>query len=466
MKVMLATPPGHTTERWPPLGLLYIASNIKESRGDEVKVVDAFCRDMQVDDLVEEVLSNRPDILGMNCSTHTFLDTIKVLAKVAESAPGILIVLGGYHATFTAEKILRSYPFIDYILRGEAELSFVGLLDALENGRAPSDVDGIVYLDGEEVVERPAKPIEDLDSLPLIDRSMLNGVEYGYGIKGIPLTFGRFTTMTSSRGCPFNCSYCSCAALFHRRWRARSTRSVVDELEMLYDQGYENVVLVDDNFTYDQKRTEEICDSLIDRKVRLRLYCEGRVANTSYPLLRKMKKAGFDVIYFGAESALPKTLRFYHKNIRPEQVQEAVANAKKAGMIVIASFILGAPIETEKDMISTIDFIHRLRPHAVQLNILDYLVGTPLWEEAVAQGSLDPDAWRTNHRVYECYDVHSRERLESLVEKGYNTYIRSWKNLHGLIELCGLLFNNSTARRVVFCNLFNKNARSMIIDGW
>lgn len=466
MKIMLATPPGSTTELWPPLGLLYIAASINERRGDEVKVVDAFCRGMQGDDLVKEVLATRPDVLGMNCSTHTFLDTVKALAKISESAPDTLIVLGGYHATFTAKRILRTYPFIDYVIKGEAERSFVDLLNALEEGRSPSNVDGIVYLDGKELVERPYKLIEDLDSLPAIDRDLLQGVEYGYGIKGIPLTFGKFTTMTTSRGCPFNCSYCSCAALFQRKWRARSVESVVNEMEALYDQGYKNVVLVDDNFTFDQKRTEGICDALIERRVRLRLFCEGRANNASYLLLKKMKRAGFDVIYFGAESAVPKTLDFYHKNVRPEQVQEAVSNAKRNGMIVITSFILGAPVESEDDMRCTIDFIRQLRPHGVQLNILDYLVGTPLWEEAMAQGALGPDSWRTNHRVYECYDVHKREDLEGLVDMGYDTYIDSWKNLNGVVELLGLLFSNRTARRVVFSNLFNRNARSTIMNGW
>jgi anaerobic magnesium-protoporphyrin IX monomethyl ester cyclase len=193
MKIMLATPPGSTTELWPPLGLLYIAASINERRGDEVKVVDAFCRGMQGDDLVKEVLATRPDVLGMNCSTHTFLDTVKALAKISESAPDTLIVLGGYHATFTAKRILRTYPFIDYVIKGEAERSFVDLLNALEEGRSPSNVDGIVYLDGKELVERPYKLIEDLDSLPAIDRDLLQGVEYGYGIKG---TIGTVTFLS------------------------------------------------------------------------------------------------------------------------------------------------------------------------------------------------------------------------------------------------------------------------------
>ena len=113
VKVLLTTPPGKTTEKWPPLGLLYIASNLRARRRDELIVLDAFCENLSIEQLVSRIVDARPDVLGINCSTHTFLDTMSVMNRVKMELPGTIMVLGGYHATFTSERILRSYPFID-----------------------------------------------------------------------------------------------------------------------------------------------------------------------------------------------------------------------------------------------------------------------------------------------------------------------------------------------------------------
>ena len=243
---MITTPPAKTTELWPPLGLLYIAANLKKHRNDDIKVVDAFCLNLDGDQLVEIAVKEHPDVFGMNCSTHTFLQAIETMRKISELLPDTVILLGGYHATFAAEQILRGYPFIDYIIKGEAEEAMVDLLGCIESGRKPDHVAGISFLDEGRHVSNQIAIIEDLDALPMPDRSMLTGVEYGYTMQGIPLTFGKFTTISTSRGCPFNCSYCSCAAFSLRRWRYRSAESVVDEMQLLYEEGYRSVVLVDD----------------------------------------------------------------------------------------------------------------------------------------------------------------------------------------------------------------------------
>lgn len=458
MKVFLSTPPGRTGEKWPPLGLLSLSASIHNDHPHhQVKVVDAFCRDMGIPELLQAVREEKPDLLGLNCSTHTFRETIEFMRLASEALPDSWMVLGGYHATFTAEQILRGYPFIDYIIKGEGEHSLVQLLDRLESGQDPGDVDGISYLRGDEYVDRPLALIDDLDSLPPLDRSELGDLEYGYVHQGIPLTFGRFTTMVSSRGCPYDCRYCSCASFSLRRWRSRSPESVVDELESLYQEGYRSVVFVDDNFTQRKDRAMRVCDLIIERGIDMSLYCEGRVNNASKELLGRMKEAGFDVIFFGSESASPHVLDFYNKKVQPEQITEAVRNAKEVGMMVITSFIMGAPVETEEDLQRTVDFIKELRPHAVEINILDYLVGTKLWQEKEEAGLLDSEDWKTNHRAYEYQGSLDRDTLQSYVDKGYAAYLDSWKCREGYRELLRLLRSNRTARKVITKNLLNRN---------
>ncbi|HYM38661.1 MAG TPA: radical SAM protein [Thermoplasmata archaeon] len=467
MKVFLSTPPGKTTELWPPLGLLYIAASLRARGRSDVQVLDAFCRNLSGNELAQRVVQERPDVFGINCSTHTFLDAIEALRKVYEAAPDTTLVMGGYHSTFAAEKILRAYPFVDYVLKGEAERSFPDLLDRLEAGEPPQDVDGITYLEDGQLVSRPLAVIRDLDALPFPDRTLLGDLEYGYFHQNIRLTFGKFTTIVSSRGCPFACTYCSCAAFSQRRWRARSAANVVDELEGLYDRGYENVVFVDDNFTLKKSRVREICEGIRDRKIRMRFYCEGRVDNAPYELLRTMKRAGFDVMYFGVESPSPHVLGYYKKGITAAQAERAVADAKRAGMIVVTSFIIGAPVEGLPDVQRTIDFIRTLRPHAVQVNILDCLIGTPIWDDLTREGIVAPEDWKRNHRIWEYHeDGLTRDLLGKLSEDAYAAHIQGWQSKGGLKDFVRLMGVNRTGRKVVLGNLFNPNVRRRLTEGY
>jgi anaerobic magnesium-protoporphyrin IX monomethyl ester cyclase len=456
MKVLFSTPPGNTTEKWPPLGLLYLAASLKKSRNDDVKVIDAFCMNLTKAELVKLIKKENPDIIGFNTSTHSFLNSIEVLREVSRTIPNMTIVMGGYHPTFASEQILKTYPFVDYVIKGEADIAIVELLECIENGIKPSKVDGISFFDEDHYFTNPSALVKNLDHLPFPDRNLLKNVEYGYNYRNIPLMFGKFTTMSTSRGCPFECSYCSCASFSHRKIRFRSAENVIHEMQMLFEDGFKNVVLVDDNFTHKPERVEEICELIKEEKIRMKFYCEGRV-NKSFPnLLKKMKNAGFEVIYFGAESGSKHALDYYNKKITPEQTIKAVENAKRANMIVIASFILGAPVESMEDLKKTINFIWQLKPHGIQINILDILIGTKLWEDMSQRGKIGPEDWKTNHRIYEYWDNgHNREELERLVNQGYKAYFDSWKNKKNIVELIKLLLHNQTARSVIFNNLLN-----------
>jgi radical SAM superfamily enzyme YgiQ (UPF0313 family) len=465
MKVILSTPPGRTTELWPPLGLLYIASSTRTKRSDDIRVIDAFCENLSQDQLVSRVIKERPDVFGMNCSTHTFLDTISTLERLREELPAAKLVLGGFHATFAAERILREYSCLDYLVKGEAELSFPKLLDHIEKGTPPDEVDGVGFIkDGKTVGREPVLNM-DLDSLPFPERGLAKEVEYGYYHKNIKLTFGKFTTVSSSRGCPYRCAYCSCAAFSQRKWRPRSPENVVDELEQLYGEGYECLVFVDDNLTHSKPRMERICDLIRERGIKMRFYCEGRADNASPELVMRMKRAGFDVIYFGVESPQANVLEYYRKTVTPERAMKAISDAKSAGLLVLTSFIVGAPVESREDMNKTIEFILKTRPHAVQVNILDVLIGTEIWERLEKQGVIRPGDWKTNHRIYE-YSLNSMTRsdLEEVVNQAYSAHIDSWKTGKGIVELLRTLYANKTARRIVMGNIMNPSVRRRISD--
>jgi len=463
---LLSTPPGKTTEKWPPLGLLYIASSLKAARKDEVAVVDAFCEGLSREELVGRMVKEDPDVVGMNCSTHTFLEAIGTLKQVSQALPRSKIVLGGYHATFASDMILRDYPFVHCIVKGEAEHAIVKLLGHLEREEPLDDVEGISYRKEGRVHSNPISLVEDLDALPFPDRSLLSNVRYGYSHEGIPLTFGKFTTISTSRGCPFKCTYCSCAAFSLRKWRPRSAENVAAELEMLHDRGFKECVIVDDNFTHDPKRAERICQLIREKGIHMQFYCEGRVDSAKPELLRTMKKAGFNVIFFGAESACERTLEFYKKHITVEKTRSAIDNAKQAGMLVITSYIIGAPIETKEDIQKTIRFIRETRPHAVQVNILDCLIGTAIWTDLVQQGMIKEDDWQANHHIYEYFgDGLSKEELEALANEGYAQWLKGWWSREGIGDLLKIVRSNQTARRIIFTNLLNPEVRKRFSEG-
>lgn len=466
MRVLLATPPGKTTELWPPLGLLYIASSLKTVREDDVEVIDAFCENLTKEQLVERVVAAKPDVFGINCSTHTFIDAADALAMIRQRLPQTKIVMGGFHATFVAEEILRSCPQVDYIVKGEAERCFPKLLDAIESRVGIAGVKGVSYIADGMCRSNPPGRIDDLDSLPFPDRSLVPNVEYGYYHQNIKLTFGKFTTVCTSRGCPYACRYCSCAAFSQRQWRPRSAQNVAAELEGLYRDGYECCVFVDDNFSLDKKRVLKICDLIREKRIKMDFYCEARVDGVSFELLKAMKKAGFNVIYFGTESACQHVLDYYNKTITADKAMKAIESAKQAGMIVVSSFIFGAPVESGEDMRKTIDFIRDSRPHAIQINILDCLVGTPIWDELVAKGIPNDDDWTRNHRIYEygCSPL-SRQELESMVDEGYAAYVDSWKSWSIAPNLVKLLIKNRAARRIVLGNFLKPDVRKRISEG-
>jgi len=464
MKILLSTPPGKTSELWPPLGLMYIASAMRRSGRPDVHIIDAFCENLTTEELVSRAVRERPDVFGINCSTHTFLSALDTVRQLRERLPQTKIVMGGFHATFAAEKIVHEFPFVDFVLKGEAEVSFPALVEHLEKGSEPRDVDGITYLKDKTTVDNPSSLIEDLDFLPLPARDLVDDIHYGYSHQGIQLTFGKFTTVCTSRGCPFSCRFCSCAAFTKRRWRARSAENVVDELETLRAEGYESAVFVDDNFTHDRKRVERICELIRHKRIRMQFYCEGRADNASYEMLRTMKRAGFNVIYFGVESASPAVLKYLGKTVRTDLARKAVANAKRAGMVACASFIFGSPVEGEADAEETLQFIRQTRPHVTQINALDCLIGTPLWEELGAKGVLGSDDWKRNHRIWEYEPTKTKEKVAGLVDAGNSAYINSWVRASAIPEMVLLLLRNKTARRVAFGNLLNPDLRRRISE--
>jgi anaerobic magnesium-protoporphyrin IX monomethyl ester cyclase len=241
-------------------------------------------------------------------------------------------------------------------------------------------VKGISFLSDGELIRTPSRPlIQDLDSLPFPARDLLPLQNYTVTLKG------RFMTAAlTSRGCPFNCDFCSASQFFGRKWRTRSIENVMEELELLYENyGYRAVAFFDDHFTLNPNRMIEFCENILKNNWDLYWWAFSRVDSVvkNEELVELMAKAGLKQVFIGFESGNQEVLDNYGKDLSVDNAFKAVEILKKYKISVWASFIIGALNETKKMIKQTIKFANRLNPEYIQFGILTPYPGTVLYEK-------------------------------------------------------------------------------------
>jgi anaerobic magnesium-protoporphyrin IX monomethyl ester cyclase len=377
---------------WPPLGILYCAGVLREA-GVEVSLLDQPASHFSLGQVVDWVKREEPDVVGFSVLLSAAKEASKIAECVKTENPDLIVVFGSHHSSFNAERILRKYPFVDIVVRGEGEFTGVEIVRCLEEQKKLDNVEGVTFRKNGRIVSNSDRPLNmDIDCLPFPDRD-LAGVEYTSAIFGVKINSKRFTTLLSSRGCPFNCSFCGIRKFAQRSWRPRSVENVLEELEYLKSKGYEQFLFVDDNFTVNAKRVSKLCRSIRKAGMDIEWFCDSRVDHISYDMFRNMVKAGCKCIFFGIESGNQRILDYYRKGITPRQSEMAVSKARKAGVdIIVGSFIVGAPDETQREIVDTLQFANRLNLDVPNVNILGAQTGTDIWNDLVAKGFLNEDS--------------------------------------------------------------------------
>jgi anaerobic magnesium-protoporphyrin IX monomethyl ester cyclase len=414
------------TTSFPPLGILYLASVLKE-RGVEVSVLDQPAKGFTTDETVDWLRKEDPDIVGFSTFSSSGRTAASICQKLKEKNQNIVTVLGNHYATFNSERILRKYPSVDMTVRGEGEETVTELVNCLANKSRLKEVQGISFRHNENIVSTPDRPlIRDLDSLPIPNRKLLD-VEYHSMIAGVNVAPKKFTSIVSSRGCVYRCRFCSCTQFARSMWRPRSVANVLDELHLLASDGYKQFVFVDDCFTLNPKRVTQLCRSMRKEKIGMEWICEGRVDNCSYEMLHEIVKAGCRVLYLGIESANQRVLDYYGKQITPQQSRRAVKIARKAGMdVIVGSFMVGAAEETENEILNTIEFAKQIPIDFPQFNISGVYPGTDLWKEFETKGLIngDDEFWETGIAASEIYP-HSvpLRRIKQMIHEAFYDFI-------------------------------------------
>jgi len=384
---------GKIESPWPPLGVLYCAG-VLMNNGVEVSVLDQAARGFSSEQVLKWVKKENPDILGFSVLITSYREALNLARRAKEENPGLMIALGNYHATFNAERILKKYSFVDVVVRGEGEHAVFELAEYMKRKKRLEEIAGLTFRNSGRVVSTPDAPLTgNIEALPIPNRDLTES-EYTSNIFGIKVATRRFTSIISSRGCPFRCGFCGCRKFARSVWRPRSVENIMKELRFLYSNGFRQFLFVDDNFTLNLRRVQKLCREIRKERLDIEWFCDSRVDNCRYEVFRDMTKAGCRLLYLGVESANQRILNYYNKGITPDHTRKAVKWARKAGIdVIVGSFIVGAPDETLKEVETTLKFAFELDIDVPQLNILSAFPGTDLWSDLVKKGFIDEEKY-------------------------------------------------------------------------
>jgi radical SAM superfamily enzyme YgiQ (UPF0313 family) len=354
MRVLLINPFYPVSETpSPPLGLAFLAAAL-EAAGMEVQIFDLVVYPYTKKRLASTLKNFEPQFVGATAVTMNFEHAAGVIRDVKAMAPDIHTMMGGPHVTFCAADTLKACPEIDFIVRGEGEETLVELITAFQDGKNWRDIKGLAYQtpDG-PVLTAPRDLIQNIDTLPEPARHL---IPLGrYRALGLPIS------MTTSRGCPFQCIFCVGRKMVGAKVRYRSPKKIVDELAYLGSLNFHQINIADDLFTASKKHCMAVCDEIIQRQLKIRWTSFARVDTVSRPVLARMKQAGCTAVSFGVESGSPEILRTIKKGITLDQVIDAVSMCNDVGVTPQASFILGLPGETSHTLQQTVAFAERLK---------------------------------------------------------------------------------------------------------
>lgn len=399
MRVMLLTLPSAVGQICPPIGLGYLAACV-EKEGHSVKIVDSAALHYKLDDLDREIKRFYPDAVGMTVTTEQIKKAYEVASLIKDYNSNCLTILGGAHPTVRPRETLEECSHVDVVIRGEGEKTFSELLEKTEKNKSLHNVRGISFKRDIKIIENDnRKLISNLDKLSFpayhllpmnkyLDQKKYYGLELPTN-KGLPSG-----VITTSRGCPYQCSFCASRALWGARWRARSPENVVEELVLLREKyGMKRIDFVDDISTLDKNRIKSICSLIKNERIDVQWSCATRVDLFPRDLAIALKNAGCYMIQCGIESGVQQSLDFLRKGFTVIDAKRAVMLAADMNLNVAGNFIIGIPSETKEMMQRTISFANSLPIRYPSFSILTPYPGTMIFDMAKKNNWLLYNDW-------------------------------------------------------------------------
>lgn len=379
MKITLIEPksPGrhvYSTVKMPRLGLPILGTLLQQA-GHQVRLTMGSRRDIRLSEITTA------DLICISTTTSTVIEAYH-LADFARNH-GKPVIMGGAHVSFMAEEALEH---CDYVCRGEADLTFLPLVSCIERGELPVDIPGVSFRREETIVHNPAADWVDMNRVPFPDLSLFSD-----------LKMSTYPVMTS-RGCPFDCTFCSVTQMFGRKYRCRETEALLEELKQY--QG-KQVFFIDDNFTANPRRSKELLRAMIEQDIKPSWWCTQVRTDSARDeeLLQLMYDSNCRMVFVGMESVNPETLKSYNKKQEVEDIVYCIERFHQLGIMVHGMFVFGADEDSLETIEDTLDFALKNRIDTVQFLILTPLPGTKTFFDLEKEGRLLTRDWNL-------YDAH------------------------------------------------------------
>ncbi len=438
-KVLLISPPLSVAKQagslkgianvLPTMGIGYIAS-LLERHGIGVRIFDYIGEPKILEDMLKDISDASPDIIGITATILTISTSNELAEEIRNRFPGIPIIIGGPQLCSAPEKTMSSGPY-DIGVVGEGEETMLELSNAIKSGvKDFSGIRGlIIKKDGKLVFTAPRPYIEDLDLLPPPARHLYpplhkyNPVPASYIKKPVGL-------MISSRGCPYQCIFCD-RKVFGNKFRAHSPKYVVDEMENVINvHGAREIRFMDDTFTLDIKRVDEICDEILKRRIKVPWTCLTRVNTVNLEILKKMKKAGCWQVIYGIEAGDQRMLDIIKKGVTVEQNETGIKLAKRAGLNVRATFVFGLPGETLDTIKNTVNFAKRMNLDVVNFFTVILFPGNELYSMAKKAGKILHENYDEYTSLIDTEETHlhyvpegiTEIQMKNAIVEAYRTY--------------------------------------------
>jgi radical SAM superfamily enzyme YgiQ (UPF0313 family) len=392
MKIVLVRPNYSSHIITPPLGLGYLASYLKQHNIEAV-IIDGLRDNLSVDKLLKQILSEKPHAVGITCLTAFYNEVVELSRLVKKN--NLLCIIGGVHPTFLPYQTLLDSK-ADYVICGEGEIALTKLI---KNDFINNNILGVYSKDdfknGNEPVKK-AETIENLDDLPFPDWEQINPTSYPKAPHGAIVRNFPVGVITTTRGCPFECTFCASPRFYGRKIRFRTPHNVIQEIKYLIESfGIKEIHFEDDNLTLNRKHIKTICHLVIENNIKINWACPNgiRADCIDEELVILMKRSGCYYFAFGVESADPSILKNIKKHESIEVIKHSIEIADKCGIQCQGFFIFGLPGETTKSINETIHFAKMAPLARAQFLILDVLPGSELWDTLA--GQFKPD-WGKN----------------------------------------------------------------------
>ncbi len=406
--------------RMVPQGLLSIAAYL-EKEGHDVFVYDCLGPHAPVDlsEQAKAILAYEPQIAGFSATTSSFPDAASLAQKIKEHSPDIITVCGGVHVSALQGKLLEKYPSLDYLVAGEGEITMTELAAGLD----AAAIKGLIRRERAKVIVNEPRPqIANLDSLPFPAYEKLAGFPHDYHLPLFSYVNTPGSTMITSRGCMFQCSYCD-RSVFKKGFRYNSANYIYEHMKHLRTKfGVRHINIYDDLFTANRPRIVELCDKLTRFPLGINFNCAVRVGYTDDDLLKMLKDAGCLMVSLGIESADPQMLNRHKSGVSLTEVRDTVRRIQAAGLRAKGLFMMGLPGETEESIQRTSDFIISLGLDDMNMAKFTPFPGAPLWLTINEEGTFDEN-WRLMNClnfVFVPQGIASKERLDQL----YNEHVK------------------------------------------